>query len=399
VFAILDFVGFTNIDQSSAGYRAAMTWGEDRSHQLTLGTDFRYLDGELKETDQFLGSSTVCANGGNFGVPDSHQSNVGIFLEDTLPFSDRFVIKTGGRVDWTNSNVNSISMFDCTSLDPNMTRHMDFERDFTMFLAYAQAQYKLTEELSIQGGFGRAQRPPTTTELYAVNTFLAVLQNGLTSVNGNPDLASEKLYQIDLSLKADFKDFRAGVSGFYSFINDYITYRVLQAGFKQTSIDLSQFGQNSLTVQYINTALATLAGFEVYAETDVTDWLTPYATIGFVEGRDITRQMPLPGIAPLDSRVGLRAHERRETPRYGVDWSARMVAPQNRVASALGEVRTPGFTVFDIRSYWQIRKGILLTAGIENMFDRFYREHLDLRTGLGVYQPGIQPYLGLELRY
>ncbi len=104
-------------------------------------------------------------------------------------------------------------------------------------------------------------------------------------------------------------------------------------------------------------------------------------------------------IAPLEARLGFRLHESSRNPRYGLEFTARLVAPQNRVATSLGELRSTGFTIFDLRSYWQVRRGVLLTAGLVNMFDRFYREHLDLRTGNGVYEPGISPYLGVQLTY
>jgi outer membrane receptor protein involved in Fe transport len=69
------------------------------------------------------------------------------------------------------------------------------------------------------------------------------------------------------------------------------------------------------------------------------------------------------------------------------------------VAFSLGELPTPGFTVYTVRSYWRMREGVLFTLGMENIFDKFYREHLDLRTGRGVFQPGRNTYAGLELRY
>ncbi len=76
-----------------------------------------------------------------------------------------------------------------------------------------------------------------------------------------------------------------------------------------------------------------------------------------------------------------------------------MAAKQDRVATSLGEVRSAGWSILNVRSYWQVREGFLLTAGVENLFDRNYREHLDLRTGRGVFQPGRNAYLGMELRY
>jgi outer membrane receptor protein involved in Fe transport len=69
------------------------------------------------------------------------------------------------------------------------------------------------------------------------------------------------------------------------------------------------------------------------------------------------------------------------------------------VAFSLGERETSGFTTLDLRGNWKVTKQWSMFAGIENLTDRFYREHLDLRTGRGVYQPGISGYFGSELVY
>jgi outer membrane receptor protein involved in Fe transport len=415
---LLQFVGFTDISQSSSGYRAAITWGEEKCHQLTLGTDFRYQLGTLNEHDQLF--QIPCFAITTFGIPASHESTVGIFAEDSLPLNDRFTIKTGGRIDWVNTDIdhlpNGVSCMDAMAvLGPH-----DFERDYTLFLAYITGEYKFWDHWSVLGGFGHAQRAPTQTELYSIEPFLAVLQNGFTTVIGNPALSTEKLYQIDLGMKADYERVRAGLNGFYIWIEDYVTYEALNAS--QAGIKLPSDITNALTVRFVNTGMATLAGFETYGEFDATDWLTPFVTASYVEGRDLDRdhrgevifrngrpvpglgrlgstQEPLPGIPPLESHVGLRFHEPRKNPRYGMETFARVVAPQDRVAASLNELRSPGFTVYDIRGFWQARHGILLTAGVENVFDRNYREHLDLRTGRGVFQPGVNGYMGLELRY
>ena len=81
-----------------------------------------------------------------------------------------------------------------------------------------------------------------------------------------------------------------------------------------------------------------------------------------------------------------------------------MVAGQNSVATSLGEIATPGFTTFTIRSYWQATERLLLTAGVENLGNKFYREHLDPISGniLGVFplnRPGTNFYFGSQLSY
>ena len=58
-----------------------------------------------------------------------------------------------------------------------------------------------------------------------------------------------------------------------------------------------------------------------------------------------------------------------------------------------------------MRGYWNVRDSLRLIGGVENLFDRTYVEHLDLRLPndpvLGfantvVYAPGITPYFGIE---
>ena len=78
---------------------------------------------------------------------------------------------------------------------------------------------------------------------------------------------------------------------------------------------------------------------------------------------------------------------------------ARIVDNQDRVARTLFEFETGGFTVWNLRSYWQARDNLMLIAGVENFTDKFYREHLDFRSGRGVFRPGVNFYFSSELTY
>ena len=40
-----------------------------------------------------------------------------------------------------------------------------------------------------------------------------------------------------------------------------------------------------------------------------------------------------------------------------------------------------------------------MIAGVENFTDKFYQEHLDYRTGRGVYRPGVNFYTSFERTY
>jgi hypothetical protein len=57
---------------------------------------------------------------------------------------------------------------------------------------------------------------------------------------------------------------------------------------------------------------------------------------------------PLPSILLLEDRLGIRFHEAAESPRWSIEWTARVVAAQRRVANSLLEVPSSGFTVCDV---------------------------------------------------
>jgi len=412
---VLGFIGFTDVDSMSTGYRIAGTWGDPECGQLTIGTDLRYTEQELYEFDSFqfeVGAGSgifIPTTNVNFPIPRSHQSNPGLFAEYSMPVDDCLTINAGSRLDWVSANLEGDTRGRSRAvlrgiLDPNPRdgEQPVFDQDFALAAAFVSAEYKMNDCVTATAGFGHAERPPTLTELYAVDPFLAILQQGFSTVRGNPELDPELLWQVDLGFRSDFGNFRGAVSGFYAWVNDYITYEALG-----TLVGVP----DALVVRFVNTDWATLSGGEISGEYDLCQHWTSFATLSYVEGRDhshgvrgigVFRQSgeePLPGIAPLESRLGVRLHEPSEKPRWGIELTARVVDNQDRVASSLLERETPGFTTFDLRSYWQATDTLLLVAGVENFADKDYREHLDLRTGRGVRQPGVNSYFGFELSF
>ena len=82
-----------------------------------------------------------------------------------------------------------------------------------------------------------------------------------------------------------------------------------------------------------------------------------------------------------------------------IEMNARVVDDQSHVARSLGEQKTPGFTIWNLRTYYRPAPSWMLTAGVENLTNKFYREHLDYRSGRGVFQPGINFHFGSELTW
>ena len=438
-FPLLDFLnfrGFTDVNSTSTGFRSAVTWGAPQDdEQLTAGVDLRHIRQELNEITSGRFGFNVFTDA-NSPIPRSHSTNPGLFVEYEVAGGDSVSLTAGARVDWAHANVTddpaklaALGTANPQSSLADILGTDDFDRHDQLLSAFTTLRWQLDDDWAVSLAGGHAQRPLTLTELYTAQTFLFLLQNGQNTATGDPKLDPERLWQVDVGVELDRGPVRAGLGGFHAWIKDYVTFENLNVFHGPP---LGQVEQVSL--QYVNTDLATLAGAEAHFEFDLNDRVTPFATMSYVEGRDHDRngsfatqratpgvpkqkvpslprghfsgvagadKEPLPAIVPLDSRVGVRLHPAGEQPEWGLELSARIIDNQDRVAVSLLESSSPGFTTWNLRGFWHATERLQLVGGVENFTDKNFREHLDFRSpsGTRVFQPGVNFYFGSELNY
>ena len=257
----------------------------------------------------------------------------------------------------------------------------------------------------MDGGFGFAERPTTLIERYADGLFISSLQSGFTRVIGDPEIKPERAWQVDLGVSTDQERWRGRAAWYYSWVVDYVTY------IDDSVVDPEKFFDARL-LNYMNTPLASLTGFEMYGEYDLLPRMSPFGKLSYTQGRDETLDAWLPGISPLEGTVGLSFHNPDKLRRWNIDVGARMVTTQNNLGvirsgdtSTVVEERTPGFTTCYIRGNWNYSKHLRMYAGIDNVFNRNYQEHLDLRLSgpanfgeptTRVLATGISPFCGVN---
>jgi iron complex outermembrane receptor protein len=396
-------------DLISTGGRAMATFGELDDSHFNAGADFRYLEQNITE------DVVINAAQGGVSIPPSvlppiftnqpraFATDPGLFAEYVVPLSSYWTAKIGSRADFYHTEA------DAAELRGNALLSGDLEADDTLFAAYWTNELQLDCNWTLTGGIGHGQRPPTLIERYSDGLFLGIAQSGFTRVIGDPALDEERATQVDLGLTADYDYWRARAAVFYSWIDDYVT---LDGSVVENPPFLS-----ARLFRFVNTDEATLAGFEMGGEYDWSDYLSPFATMKYVEGRDQVIDAPLPQIPPLDTVIGVRLHEPSQARLWSVELAARIVDNQDRLGTVRSfdpatlsnveviEEETPGFTVWHLRSYYNYSQNLTFTAGIENLFDRNYQEHLDLRlrgpNGFpgGITRalaPGITPYFGVD---
>lgn len=399
----VSFVGNTLGELQTGGVRGVITYGETDGIQLSMGTDFRSTQQRLAES--FLATAPG-ATGPLLDIdtnqPLSQLDDVGAFTELVLPMAEWWTVKGGTRIDSVATDVREPLRAD-SSL-PAISSQLN-QRD-NLFAFYVTSDAVVTDHADLRLGLGRAERPPTLTERYADGVFLGIIQNGFSRVIGNPSLALERSWQVDMTVDIQYERLRGRMSGYHAWVQDYITY--------EGNLITDPVGARLLVAT--NTDLATIAGFETYTELDLTRRLTAFGSISYVEGRDRTLGQMLPGMYPLESTIGLRLVDQPDDSRRGVEFGARIVNDEDRIGivrvrgtngqdTVAVEDSTPGFTVLFLRGYWNVSDHLHFVAGVDNLGDRNYYEHLNLRlpaddnTGipaLQVLSPGISPYFGAE---
>ena len=433
----ISYVGFTDVDSLSTGYRRSRFWGTDRdAWRLAIGHDLRFIKQELNEISSSIGFPFNFTNV-NSPIPRSFSANPGMFVEYEETLQDTVTVRAGGRLDYVGTDVvdDPTKLQDIGSHFPPQSYDQivgtsQKQTDRMLGSVYSTLSHDYENGAVASLSFGFAQRAPTLTELYAAEPYLLLLQNGLNIVTGDPRLKKESVIQCDAAIEKRADTYRWGARAFHSWALDYITL-------ENTGVVTDFNGNvNQVDLRYVNTELATFTGIELFGELMPQSCISPFLNLKYVDGRDRTRNgdfatrsatgfndsqriaglprgsfsgvggansEPLPGISPFEANLGLRITDPSAKRQWNLDFNARIVDNQDRVATSLLESPTPGFTVYDVRGNFRPQRfpNMLLVAGVENLTDKTYQEHLDFRpqVGVPVLQAGFNFYVGTDISY
>ncbi|MCR9194797.1 MAG: TonB-dependent receptor [Hyphomonas sp.] len=126
---------------------------------------------------------------------------------------------------------------------------------------------------------------------------------------------------------------------------------------------------------------ARLYGFDLDAGYDFDGPLRVDGVINVVRGerRDIVDN--LYRVAPPNLTLGLTW----ESAAWSITLEGRAVAEQDKVSRTNSEIETDAYAVVSLYGDWHVGDGVRLSAGVENLFDEIYRDHLSgyNRNGFG----------------
>ena len=236
-------------------------------------------------------------------------------------------------------------------------------------------KYSFNENFDATLSLGLAFRSPSLEE-----RFQYIDQGSYVRV-GNPNLKSERSKSADLGLRYYRDDLKIVTSFFYNYFNDLVA-------------ELPGTFEGRAAYIKTNIGEAKLYGFDFQTDYNFCGETVGYAKASYVKGEDITSGGYLPQMPPLNGMLGIRF---KLLDMISTDVSSTIFTAQNNVAQ--GEITTPGYATFAIElSTKQFQFGVMnlsLNGGVQNLFDKNYRDHLSTTRGSITIEPGRNFYIKL----
>jgi iron complex outermembrane receptor protein len=306
--------------------------------------------------------------------------STGMVMVADTPWPDVSTDVTGlfGKVE---TNVGSVNL--ATTVRADFSSHgADESLMSPFFLAQTEGPYDpsfarlggaLTASMpvgnnwSVSAGLGSTTRTPQSIELYS-DRFPSTRAQTSAEFFGNPQLVPERSNQADLWLEGRYHDLSIDLSTFYRRIDDYITL-------ESTDLPKKLPMAPPTVYRYINGDAAFWGAEGRLAYRFAPGWMA-HAQAAYLWGQDRTLGEPALGISPFRTDLALRFD--RNGPWYA-QAVGHFVAAQDRVATSRNESPTDGFTTFDLTAGWRSGGGFDLHAGIMNVTDEQYVNHLNAR--------------------
>lgn len=348
----------SNVDRRTLGGRMSATWRWS-DYELVAGVDAQTNSHRARK------STGIDAYENLPRTEDAEFLNYGAFGELTWYADSRSRVVGGARIDRASAEdkrqrlVNNMGM---SWANPTAGK----ERSDTLlsgFLRYERDLASLPATAYI--GLGHTERFPDYWELFS-STVVRDVPTAFARID------PEKTTQLDVGIQYRKGPLEAWASAYAGQVRDFILfdYTTMASGHVRSAADNVD---------------ARIMGGELGASYRLDSNWKADASLAYAWGKNSSDGRALPQIPPLEGRFGL-TYERG-------DWSAaglwRVVAAQNRVAENQGSVvgkdfdESSGFGVLSFNGAYRLSRNFKLSAGVDNLLDKAYSEHLNLAGNAG----------------
>lgn len=370
----------SNVERRTHGGRVAASWQADH-FDLTVGVDAqdsRHRRRSASGRDAYL------------ALPwntDARFTQRGVFGEGAWHPGNGHHLHAGVRLD--RAEATDLRTTAGMMAMPNPTAGQT--RSETLASVFVRHEIDLAAGLHAYAGLGRSERMPDYWELFSPNA-------GPTgSVNAFSGVAPETTTQLDFGIHYKTTRIEAWASGYVGRVDDFILFTYASGGMMGTTTRAGNVD-------------ARIHGAEAGIEFRPAEQWKLGGTVAWAWGENRDDGTPLAQMTPLEGRFTVAYDNKR--------WNAgallRVVDGQDRVAPMQGNVvgrdlgPSAGFATLAINGGYRFNDRVRLTAGIDNVFDRTYSEHLNLAGSadfgypadpVRIHEPGRTGWMKLDVRY
>jgi iron complex outermembrane receptor protein len=353
--AMMPAPAVSNPDRRTFGGRALATLRPAEKLRLTAGADYQGNRHRLRSSS----NETLDPYGAKPRVADASFDTGGVFAEATYARSaaERWV--AGARVDaWTAQDRRHVLASGMMSA-PNPTA--DTRRRSLLPSGFLRYERDLSPSTTGYAGVGHVQRFPDYWELFSKES--ATTRSAFRT-------RAEKTTQVDVGLTHRTGAFTSSVSFFANRVTDFILI--------ESNVEKPGAMGTLRRVTIARNVDAAAFGGEASATWAFAPGWKLDASLAGVHGTNRTDDRPLAQQPPLEGRIGLNY----ATPVWSFGGVARLVDAQSRFARNQGNIvgqdlgPTAGFAVFSLNAGYKPHARAQLSAGIDNLLDKTYAEHL-----------------------
>lgn len=333
--------------------------------------------------------------------PDSRFGSGGLFAQHELSLlDDKLELTYGARTDLIRvANEEGLDPLgisvDGVPRDPVPNQRITFLADTTLAVSWSaniSGMYHMKNNIDLTANVGRSFRSPSLEERFKY------IDLGSKVRLGDPDLKPEKGWFADLGLRIWKERFQLQVNGYVNYISDMI---VEIPGTFEYTLNTGDNAGVSMTLPALinaNVDQALLTGFDASANYQPFRNFVLYGKAAYVRGINLKQDTDLPLIPPFSTAAGVRY----QFPGiFNLEWTTTWVAAQHKIAE--GELESDSYFLSDFAIYSAPKEmGITsfqLFAGVDNLFNESYRNHLATNRGLIVSEPGRNIFVKLVMRF
>ena len=351
----------SNPDRETTGARIALALRAGDSLKLTLGADGQ------KNTHTLRSGMTLNATAPAYDTKprakDAEFWNAGVFGEATWSVTETSRLIGGLRVDQWHARDERATlalgsgMMAVTAANPTAGQ----SRDEMLPSGFARVEHDLAKDSTLYAGLGRSERFPDYWELISAGKESAASTSAFASTK------TEKNTQLDAGWTHQDGPARISVSGFYSRVEDYILI--------QSNVAKPMPGRLATVTRNVD---AETWGGEVSGEYAFAREWKADGSLACVYGRNKTDGTAMAQLPPLEARLGLGW----DNGTFSAGSLLRLVAEQDRFDRNKGNIvgqdigPTNGFAIFSLNAGYKPTKNILITGGVDNLFNKSYAEHI-----------------------